>query len=171
MRDSRDLHTPRSPWSFFLPVLLAVLIGQLAAGWIGARLWPVASVETGTASPAVETPVDPQVIAPAPLPTPVAAVPPADPVTIAPTPAPVSPEATAAPEAATPQAEPVPTWAGSTPAEAGPDAGRELPGPVTARQAGASESCINNTVATRSPNGWEQSLENDAPVRCTAISP
>ena len=47
---------------------------------------------------------------------------------------------------------------------------RRLSGPMTARQAGESESCINNTVATRSPNGWEQALENDAPVRCEATS-
>lgn len=170
MRDSREFETPRSPWAFFLPVLLAVLIGQLAANWISARLWPAAPVET--AAPVVsEAPAQAPVVEPAPLPTPVAAVPPADPVAVLPAPTPVEPEVIPAPAASAPSAEPVPAWTGATPAGAGAEPGRELPGPVTARQAGASESCINNTVATRSANGWEQSLENDAPVRCTAISP
>ncbi|MDC7806590.1 hypothetical protein PQS31_07120 [Luteimonas sp BLCC-B24] len=170
MRDSREFETPRSPWAFFLPVLLAVLIGQLAANWISARLWPAAPVET--AAPVVsEAPAQAPVVEPAPLPTPVAAVPPADPVAVLPAPTSVEPEVTPAPAASAPSAEPVPAWTGATPAGAGAEPGRELPGPVTARQAGASESCINNTVATRSANGWEQSLENDAPVRCTAISP
>lgn len=170
MRDSREFHATRSPWSFFLPVMLAVLIGQLAADWIGARLWPGERAGTPTPTPAtiVETVGDPQAVEPAPLPTPVAAVPPADPVPVVPTTTEV-PER--APTAAAPVQDPESTWTGATPADGGPEPGRELPGPVTARQAGASESCINNTVATRSPNGWEQSLENDAPVRCTAISP
>ena len=170
MRDSREFETPRSPWAFFLPVLLAVLIGQLAANWISARLWPAAPVET--AAPVVsEAPAQAPVVDPAPLPTPVAAVPPADPVAVLPAPAAGDPEVTPAPAERASSAEPIPAWTGATPADAGHEPGRELPGPVTARQAGASESCINNTVATRSPNGWEQSLENDAPVRCTAISP
>ena len=58
MRDSREFETPRSPWAFFLPVLLAVLIGQLAATWFSARLWPAAPAETG--KPAVsEVPAQP----------------------------------------------------------------------------------------------------------------
>ncbi|PBS11228.1 hypothetical protein CMZ82_15820 [Lysobacteraceae bacterium NML93-0792] len=170
MRDSREFETPRSPWAFFLPVLLAVLIGQLAANWLSVRLWPAAPVETAAAVVS-EAPAQAPVVDPAPLPTPVAAVPPADPVAVLPAPAPGDPEVTPAPAERASSAEPIPAWTGATPADAGPEPGRELPGPVTARQAGASESCINNTVATRSPNGWEQSLENDAPVRCTAISP
>ena len=102
MRDSREFETPRSPWAFFLPVLLAVLIGQLAANWLSVRLWPAAPVETAAAVVS-EAPAQAPVVDPAPLPTPVAAVPPADPVAVLP--APDDPEVTPAPaERARPRA-------------------------------------------------------------------
>jgi len=168
MREAHEFRDARSPWAFCLPVALAVLVGQLAADWIGAAVWPRdAPPEAGHAAvvpasedrPSIRDEPDlPTVVTP---PMPVAA------------PTPVEPVVPPAPEAAADLATeaPAPAWP-ETPAQgADVDAGRALPGPVTARQAGASESCINNTVATRNPNGWEQALENDAPVRCTAISP
>jgi hypothetical protein len=158
MRYDRDAV---SPWSFFLPVALAVLVGSLVADAIGHALrdrfaaTPVAVVETPVAvaapvaTPTVEAAVAPEISPPvAPLPQVVEAP---------------------HPDAAL-LAEPAGTGASPAIAEAADAGVRRLSGPITARQAGESESCINNTVATRSPNGWEQALENDAPVRCEASS-
>ena len=47
----------------------------------------------------------------------------------------------------------------------------ELPGPISAMRDRDERACINGTVADRKPNGWEQALEDDAPLRCTATSP
>lgn len=46
-----------------------------------------------------------------------------------------------------------------------------LPGPVAAMRDGADRACINHTIALRRPNGWEQGLEDNAPLRCRASSP
>lgn len=46
-----------------------------------------------------------------------------------------------------------------------------LPGPVAAMRDGAERACINDTIALRRPNGWEQGLEHSAPLRCRASSP
>lgn len=46
-----------------------------------------------------------------------------------------------------------------------------LPGPVAAMRDGADRACINHTIALRRPNGWEQGLEDSAPLRCRASSP
>ncbi|MEN1928280.1 hypothetical protein WCE41_06240 [Luteimonas sp. MJ246] len=46
-----------------------------------------------------------------------------------------------------------------------------LPGPSTAMREGADRACINDTIAMRRPNGWEQGLEDNAPLRCRASSP
>lgn len=46
-----------------------------------------------------------------------------------------------------------------------------LPGPVAAMRDGAERACINHTIALRRPNGWEQGLEDSAPLRCRASSP
>ena len=159
MRYDRDAV---SPWAFFLPIALAVMVGGLVADAVGHMLRdrfadaPVAVVEQVVApvdTTAVETaaPVEPSPAMPEPIE-------PAPPVVQAP-----NPDAAMLAE---------PDSAGAPPAATMPasDAARRLSGPMTARQAGESESCINNTVATRSPNGWEQALENDAPVRCEATS-
>ena len=182
MRDRYEHRAPRSPWAWCLPIALAVLGGQLAADWIGRTLWPAdrhtvdAIATTAKTRPAVGA-ADMRDPAPSSLPPP-------PPVTSE-IPEPVLPEPAVAPSmpgAATDTAG-VPFAAGQDAADAEPpefgtapaakvqSAERTLPGPVTARQAGAAESCINHTVATRSPNGWEQTLVNDAPVGCTAMSP
>jgi len=159
MRYDRDAV---SPWAFFLPVALAVLVGSLVADAIGGMLRdrfddaPPAVVEQAPA-PVDTTPVEsaapvepaPAAYAPVAQPEPVIEAPDPDAAQLA------QPESVSEPAAV------------ATPAN---DGARRLSGPMTARQAGESESCINNTVATRSPNGWEQALENDAPVRCEATS-
>lgn len=152
-----------SPWAFFLPVALAIVAGNLVSDAIAHLLRdrfepvPVAVVEHGMAPESVaHAPAPPPTAPPAALPQP--AVSSAPPV-VAPAetePAPVN-DPGAVSGAVEPPVAPV--------AEV-----RRLSGPMTARQAGESESCINNTVATRSANGWEQALENDAPVRCEASS-
>jgi len=161
MRYDRDAV---SPWAFFLPIALAVLVGSLVADAIGGMLRDrfdddvsPAVVERTPAPPdarpdVTDAPVEPAPAAYAPVP------PPSGPVVDAP-----DPDAAQLAE---------PDSAGAPLAAAAPvrDGARRLSGPMTARQAGESESCINNTVATRSPNGWEQALENDAPVRCEATS-
>lgn len=56
----------------------------------------------------------------------------------------------------------------------GPSSGGDvvlLPGPVAAMRDGAERACINDTIALRRPNGWEQGLEHSAPLRCRASSP
>jgi len=154
-----------SPWAFFLPIALAVLVGSLVADAIGGLLrdrfddTPVAVVEAVTAP--VETSTDDTAPPVLPAPAAYAPLPQAAPVVDE---APVSDAAELAAPAA---AEAPPATTNTT---AATDGARRLSGPMTARQAGESESCINNTVATRNPNGWEQALENDAPVRCEATS-
>lgn len=160
MRYDRD---SVSPWAFFLPIALAVMVGNLVSDAIGHALrdrfedTTIPVVEQVTA-PAVATEVAAPV-EPLPAPAPAAVVPePVAPPVAAPHPDAAivaEPDSASAPLAAMPAADP---------------GVRRLSGPMTARQAGESESCINNTVATRSPNGWEQALENDAPVRCEASS-
>jgi hypothetical protein len=36
---------------------------------------------------------------------------------------------------------------------------------------GAARACINDTIAMRRSNGWEQGLDENAPLRCRASSP
>lgn len=45
-----------------------------------------------------------------------------------------------------------------------------LPGAVVAKRDGAPEACINGSIALRAENGWEQRLENNAPVPCVEAS-
>lgn len=159
MRYDRDTV---SPWAFFLPIALAVVVGNLVSDAIGHALrdrfgaTPVPVVERVTmpaASTEVATPLEPE---PAPA------------IAAAPEPA-APPLATPHPDAAL-VAEPDSAGAPLASMPTADSGVRRLSGPITARQAGESESCINNTVATRSPNGWEQALRNDAPVRCEASS-
>ena len=154
MRDDRG---SVSPWAFFPPVLLAVLIGNVGADLV-ARMWQ------DEAPPAISTVA-------------------AEVHDVAPAGAPSSPDAPVArPEpVAEPVAVAIPAEAGGAPALAAapasalpaPAAGglRRLSGPSTARAAGESESCIGGTVALRSSNGLEQSLIDDAPVPCESVSP
>lgn len=145
----RGFRDDAPPWSFFLPVTLAVVLGVLIADAIRLAVGAIFVRERDA------------VIAPAKAPSPRAIV---------------SPEEASAPSA---QAEPVQATASDTPA-ARPSTqdespaqieASELPGPISAIRDRDAQACINGTIAERRPNGWEQSLENDAPVRCTAVSP
>lgn len=162
MRYDRDAV---SPWAFFLPVALAVMVGSLVADAVGD--WMRGRFADAPA------PVVTQVVAPANAAldeaSPVVEAPP-QPALPNPSVAPAQADETPDPDAAMPAA-PQNVATGPASADMGGDGARRLSGPMTARQAGESESCINNSVATRSPNGWEQALENDAPVRCEANSP
>ena len=162
MRSDRDAV---SPWAFFLPIALAIVVGNLVSDAIGHAL---RDRFDDTPAPVVEQVATPVASEAAPVePPPAIAAPSPEPVT-ADTP-PVMP----APEAPHPDAAALSEShsAGAPLAAVPQDPGvRRLSGPISARQAGESESCISNTVATRSPNGWEQALENDAPVRCEATS-
>jgi hypothetical protein len=128
----RRLRRDVPPWSFFLPVTLAVLVGMLAAEFITLALAAIFSRDT---------PVE-AVAAPAPL-------------------APVGATTEVAEDGAS-TVEVGPPLAGELPS---------LPGPSSALRDGDARACINGTVVARRPNGWEQGLENDAPVRCIAASP
>lgn len=135
-----------TPWSFFLPTLLAAALGVFIAN-AASRL-----VFGGDAAPAAS------------------AAAPAEPVASASTPvaAPVAAGAKAAAQAAT-TASPAATSA--TPAPAAIAAPLRLPGPSAARRDGEERACINGTVARRASNGWEQEMLDDAPARCMATSP
>lgn len=157
------------PWSFFVPIALAVIVGVLAADAIR---YAVVTVFAGHDAPLAET-------APADTAEPDASRPAAN--------GGASPDTSgdAADQDAAGGPGAVPVNAASLPAGAAdarqgkadadpvPVAStlQELPGPLNARRDGNNAACINGTVAYRSGNGWEQSLENDAPIRCTATSP
>lgn len=158
---------PVSPWAFVLPVALAVCVGQFAADWATDLLRPDLPVQ-GSAIVVADVPEAADMLT-EPLPAAPAAADAAPLVSVLPAPtlqADPGPDADAVDPARVVDSAPARTTVD------GDEAGvRSLPGPATARQAGAGESCIHRTVATRSPNGWEQALENDAPVPCTASSP
>lgn len=46
-----------------------------------------------------------------------------------------------------------------------------LPGPITAIREGAERACISETIALRRPDGWQQELGENVPLRCRASSP
>ncbi|WP_149193690.1 hypothetical protein [Luteimonas suaedae] len=159
------------PWSFFVPIALAVIVGVLAADAIR---YAVVTVFAGHDAPIAETtPRDAAESDDSPIAANGEALP--------------GPDLDAADQdaASSPRAEPVNATqppeaaAGVGPGEAEADSAQvpassalqELPGPLSARRDGDNATCINGTVAYRSGNGWEQSLENDAPIRCTATSP
>ncbi|MCD9028165.1 hypothetical protein LDO26_08075 [Luteimonas sp. BDR2-5] len=168
-----------SPWAFFLPVTLAVIVGSLVAG--GIRHWAVGAFgqtsDSGQAAVVPEAPEAPEAVDAVPTAVEQAPLPASAPAT-PPAPAfPAEPPAAANPDAA--DLAPVAGAETAAPSSAGGEDEGEaldaegnpmLPGPISARQSGATRSCINGTVAARSPNGWEQVLENDAPLRCTATT-
>jgi hypothetical protein len=130
------LRDDAAPWSFFLPVMLAVAVGMLLAGGVQYALKTVFS------------PSQPELQV-------------ASAATSAGTDADASDGADEEGEAA-------------ALVEVGDAQGGDvvlLPGPITAMRGGFDRACINDTIALRRPNGWEQGLENDAPLRCRASSP
>lgn len=126
-----------SPWSFFLPILLAVAMGILLADMVR----HVAGAAFGEDEPVVA----------------VAAAPPDT--------------SGDAGEGEDPDAG---AGDGAAVVTVGQSSGGDvvlLPGPVSAMRDGAERACINDTIALRRPNGWEQGLEDSAPLRCRASSP
>jgi len=143
---NRDEFRALTPWSFFLPMALAVALGVLVANGLGTLFFgsndsasaPSVQVEGGKPDAAA-------VANPGPAPAG------AD----APATAGVAGASGGKPAAATPPTlEPV-----------------SLPGPSSARRDGELRACIGGTVAVRAANGWEQEVVEDAPARCTAASP
>jgi hypothetical protein len=130
------LRDDAAPWSFFLPVMLAVAAGVLLA----------AAVQFAIRTVFVPAP---------PLAGPAPAV---------------------ASSSADAEADAVAVGGGADDAqvEVGAAQGGDvvlLPGPITSMREGSERACINDTIALRRSNGWEQGLENDAPLRCRASSP
>lgn len=184
MRDDRFEGRP-GPWSLFLPVTLAVAVGGILAALAGRAIDTVfvprdaAAPVVAPAAPALSPQSPPAAPAEQVAPGPGAqigsaaapdagrpagsaagrdATPPGLSV------APVEPEGAAGLHAAPPDQR-------STDAVGAADATvPALPGAIVARRDGAPEACINGTIATRDSNGWQQRLENDAPVACTELS-
>ena len=156
------------PWSFFIPVTLAVMVGVLAADGIRYAIGTV--FDTGDASGQAVR--DTREAAP-------------------PVPAPSEPSAVAggtyangtereglevsAPEDGPHQTAPPSALMTESPAADEPDDGaqdsgvRELPDSMTARRDGDPEACVNGTVVRRVEGGWEQALEHDAPIPCVIV--
>ncbi len=138
-----------TPWSFFLPTLLAAALGVFLADAAG-RLVFGADVDADHATAAADAahaaaPAGPQAPARPAEPSAAASATARDAAT----------GATAAARAtALPVLEPA-----------------RLPGPTVARRDGEERACINGTVARRASNGWEQEMAEDAPARCLATSP
>lgn len=138
------------PWSFFIPITLAVMVGVLAADAIRFAIGTVLgggemAIQAGTGAAA---PVEP--------------VPAASPGT-----GPVTGDV-----AGTENAAALPEGRG---AAAAVDASRsdgvlELPDSMSARRDGEPAACVNGTVANRVAGGWEQALEGDAPIPCVTIN-
>lgn len=158
MRDGRSLDP--TPWSFFLPIALAVLLGALVAGLILRAIDSASDGDEGRTTDAMQ--VQPAAKTDAPD----AAQPSPEPVVAEtaqvrrPQPAPQQ----AVPAASPPAAMGADQAAGSAAAHVA--SVPTLPGAMLARRDGAPEACINGTIALRNENGWQQRLENDAPVAC-----
>jgi len=157
-----------APWSFFLPVTLAVIVGVLAAGLIQRGIDIVfadgdggEAAATAAGRAQVEAPASPVADAggravPASQDTPVA-------------------QAVAEPDAPAALPAPPPDTSASSPveplqADTGVAPVPVLPGALAARRDGSPEACINGSIALRDANGWQQLLENDAPVPCAEQS-
>ena len=155
----RDGRTPGvAPWSFFLPVALAVLVGAVVAGLILRGIDGASGDDDAAPVPAPPVSAENEVGAPVeagdPAPAEVGAA------------AAVSPPEAAPPPARAPRAvSAVPDGGGDAAASV-----PSLPGAIVARRNGAPEACIGGTIAWRDENGWQQRLENDAPVACVEAS-
>ncbi|NZA27392.1 hypothetical protein H0E84_13455 [Luteimonas sp. SJ-92] len=158
------------PWSFFIPVTLAVIVGVLAANAIRYAVTTVLSDDPGGRSEEPRTRPAAERTEEAPQPAPAGE-----------TPADAATESAAQASGAMAENEPAgmappdvaqePPGAGDGAAAGQPSGLQQLPGPLSARRDQVEAACINGTVTYRSGNGWEQALENDAPVRCIATSP
>ena len=138
------------PWSFFIPITLAVIVGVLAADAIRFAIGTVfdggeMAIQAGAGAAA---PVEP---APAASP---------------------GPEPVTGDVAGTENAAALPEGQGAAAAEEASrsDGVLELPDSMSARRDGEPAACVNGTVANRVAGGWEQALEGDAPIPCVTIN-
>lgn len=139
--NQRGLRDDAPPWSFFLPVTLAVVLGSLIADAVRLATGAVfESDEVETAAPARTPAKD------------------------------TAADAAVAADRGAPAPAPAATQASMAKAADDIDA-PGLPGPISAMRDGTTRACIGGSVADRRPNGWEQALQDDAPVRCVATSP
>lgn len=154
----RDGRTPGvAPWSFFLPVALAVLVGAVVAGLILRGIDGASDDDDAAPVPASPASVENDI---------------GEPVEAA-DPAPAQVDAAAAvapPEAAPPAHAPRDLSAAPDGDDDAAASVPSLPGAIVARRDGAPEACIGGTIAWRDENGWQQRLENDAPVACVEAS-
>ena len=153
--DRSGIRDDVAPWSFFLPVSLAVIVGGLAAGLI-LRAVDMVFAPDPQRAPAADVhrtaPPEPGAAPAAAAPDQPASTPPQDAAMTNPG------------DTGTAQA----TTAGtSAPSASGVPV---LPGAIVARRDGAPEACINGSIALRAENGWEQRLEHDAPMPCVEAS-
>ncbi|MCW5581312.1 MAG: hypothetical protein KIS72_08225 [Luteimonas sp.] len=154
--DRSGIRDDVAPWSFFLPVTLAVVVGALLAGLI------LRAVDR------VFAPESPGRVSAEAVPRPAPAVSGAAPVEPASTASRTSVPPADSTGSAARESQPV---QGAAQAEAPSSAGVPvLPGAIVARRDGAAEACISGSIARRADNGWEQRLENDAPVPCVEQS-
>lgn len=154
--DRSGIRDDVAPWSFFLPMTLAVALGGLLAGLALRMVDRVFAPESDAV--AVEA-AHRQAPAPAEASNAVEPAPQAQAV-----------PASAPDAAATAAVERSRTRAVAQREASTADGVPVLPGAIVARRDGAPEACIHGSIARRAENGWEQRLENDAPVRCVEAS-
>lgn len=154
--DRSGIRDDVAPWSFFLPVTLAVALGGLLAGLALRMVDRVFA--PGSDATAVEA-------AHRQAPTPAEASTVVEPAPQAPAASAPAPDTGTAVAAERPPMRAIAEREASTAGEV-----PVLPGAIVARRDGAPEACIHGSIARRAENGWEQRLENDAPVRCVEAS-
>ena len=154
------------PWSFFIPVTLAVIVGVLAADAIRYAIGSVFGGGVMKTNPEGEAAANAAADAAAE----------AERARVAPTMGPTS--------ASGPPADPAPgdvvdtVDAPAVPQEQRAVAGEtsrsgdvlELPDSMSARRDGDPAACVNGTVVNRVAGGWEQAVEGDAPIPCVTVS-
>lgn len=137
---NRDEFRALTPWSFFLPIALAVMLGVLVAHALIAAL----SGNDDADASAAQLPATAE--------------------------AGSAGGARARAERSTIAAATNPANGSSTASSMPVLAPVSLPGPSSARRDGETRACIGGTIAVRAENGWEQEVVEDAPARCTASS-
>jgi hypothetical protein len=143
----RDSRGELTPWSFFLPVALAVALGVVVADAVGFTTSAmVLKHEVAEASGPVST---------------------AHPVGM---PSAVTAKGSDGSASNTKVSAPA-AKAKSVVAALPVLAPVRLPGPTSARRDGEIRACINGSIALRVAHGWQQEVLNDAPSRCQASSP
>ena len=144
---NRDEFRALTPWSFFLPMALAVALGMLVANGLGTVFFESDAPGGGEGT----SPKGGEAVG---SDTPGGAGAAADAAAVASGDGPGHAVAGRVRPGTTVTLEPV-----------------RLPGPSSARRDGETRACIGGTIAVRAANGWEQEVVEDAPARCIAASP